>query len=331
MPLSNYLPSFVSRLFTNTSQVQGPGPEAPPHVERPVQAVIRDSIQRGPAQRQAPTVGSGQEAQLRAPERAPRIQPASSGAPDFYPALEDLLAIKAAERGTTMRGIELRFYDPRGIIAAYALDPSREGTSCKDLFSHILRTKNFGPSCGETSNALKSVLFSGATREQEGEQALYEAIRAPGDGFLRVQIGCHSFVVEKKDDACRIFQSYDGWYSMATSLKDDKPIAKETFAALIQQVVRKDQARTQGEYDAAQLAEERLFHGEVDATRNAKGTSRYQIVTESAERRTPTSELGGRMDALLNRYNNVWEAFENDSRTSVGDFARAQWPELFGL
>ena len=67
MPLSNYLPSFVSRLFTNTSQVQGPGPEAPPHVERPVQAVIRDSIQRGPAQRQAPTVGSCQEAQLRAP------------------------------------------------------------------------------------------------------------------------------------------------------------------------------------------------------------------------------------------------------------------------
>ena len=95
--------------------------------------------------------------------------------------------------------------------------------------------------------------------------------------------------------------------------------------------MQKDQARTQGEYDAAQAAEERLFHGEVDATRNAKGRNRYQIVTERAERRTPTSELGGRMDTLLNRYNAVWGTFENDSRTSVGEFARAQWPELFGL
>ena len=66
-----------------------------------------------------------------------------------------------------------------------------------------------------------------------------------------VQIGCHSFLIEKKDDAYRIFQSYDGWYSMATSLKDDLPKAKETFARLVQQVVQKDQARTRGEYDAA--------------------------------------------------------------------------------
>jgi hypothetical protein len=329
MPLSNYIPSFVTRLFTSTAPVQAP--ETTPIAQVSVRAPVRDSLERGPARRQPLVPGSDTQAQLRAPERSSSVQPPSSVAPSYYPALEDLLAIKAAERATTMRGIELRFYDPRGIIAAYALDPSRARTSCKDLFTHILRTNNFGPSCGETSNALKSVLFSGATSEQDGEQALYQAIRAPGDGFLRVQIGCHSFVIEKKDDACRIFQSYDSWYSMATSLKDDKPIAKETFARLVQQVIRKDQALSQGEYDVAEAAEQRLFHGEVDATRNAKGSNRYQIVTESSERRTPTSELGGRMDTLLNRYNGVWEAFENDSRTSVGEFARAQWPELFGL
>lgn len=327
MPLSNYIPSFVTRLFTTAV----PPAETTPVAQTPVRALVRDSLERGPARGQPVVSRSDGQAQLRAPERSSSVQSASSNVPSYYPALEDLLAMKAAERATTVRGIELRFYDPRGIIAAYALDPSRAGTSCKELFAHILQTKNFGPSCGETSNALKSVLFSGETTEQEGEQALYQAIRAPGDGFLRVQIGCHSFVIEKKDDACRIFQSYDGWYSMATSLKDDKPIAKETFAALVQQVVRKDQVHTQDAYDAAQAAEERLFHGEVDATRNAKGSNRYQIVTQSAERRTPTSELGGRMDTLLNRYNGIWAAFENNSRTSVGEFARAQWPELFGL
>ena len=46
---------------------------------------------------------------------------------------------------------------------------------------------------------------------------------------------------------------------MATSLKDDLPIAKETFARPVQQVVQKDQARTQGEYDAAQAAVEHRF------------------------------------------------------------------------
>lgn len=329
MPLSNYIPSFVTRMFTNTAPVQNA--DSASGQVHPVSQPVRDSVERSPALRQPVVVSSGVESELRAPVRTAPVQTRSSNPPAYYPALEDLLAIKAAERETTMRGIELRFYDPRGIIAAYALDPSRAGTSCKDLFTHILRTTNFGPSCGETSNALKSVLFTGATTEREGEQALYEAIRAPGDGFLRVQIGCHSFLIEKKDDACRIFQSYDGFYSMASSLKDDKPIAKETFATLVEQVVRKDQVRTQDAYDAAQAAEERLFHGEVDATRNAKGTNRYQIVTESAERRTPTSELGSRMDTLLNRYNSVWEAFENDSRTSVGEFARTQWPELFGL
>ena len=48
--------------------------------------------------------------------------------------------MKAAERGTSLRGIELRFYDPRGIIAAFALDPSYADVSCKDLFQHLLRT-----------------------------------------------------------------------------------------------------------------------------------------------------------------------------------------------
>ena len=329
MPLSTYLPSFVTRLFSSTASVEA-GPSQPVVSGQSVEPV-RDALERGPSPSRPVVPSSGVQPQIRAPQRSAAVSSPSLSAPEYYPALEDLLAMKAAERGTSLRGIELRFYDPRGIIAAFALDPSYADVSCKDLFRHLLRTNNFGPSCGETSNALKSVLFSGDTQEQEGEAALYAAIRAPGDGFLRVQIGCHSFLIEKKDDTCRIFQSYDGWYSMATSLKDDKPIAKETFARLVQQVVQKDQARTQGEYDAAQAAEERLFHGEVDATRNAKGNNRYQIVTERAERRTPTSELGGRMDTLLNRYNTVWGTFENDSRTSVGEFARAQWPELFGL
>jgi hypothetical protein len=329
MPLSNYIPSFVTRLFANS--IPHDAASLASDVSRPQREPVRDSMDRGPLRREQVAPNSDGQPQLRAPQRSTSVSSPSLSAPEYYPALEDLLAMKAAERGTSMRGIELRFYDPRGIIAAFALDPSYADVSCKDLFNHLLRTQNFGPSCGETSNALKSVLFAGDTQEQEGEAALYAAIRAPGDGFLRVQIGCHSFLIEKKDDACRIFQSYDGWYSMATSLKDDKSIPKETFARLVQQVVQKDQVSTQGEYDAAQAAEERLFHGEVDATRNAKGSSRYQIVTERAERRTPTNELGGRMDTLLNRYNTVWGTFENDSRTSVGEFARAQWPELFGL
>ena len=329
MPLSNYIPSFVTRLFSTMPPVETPS--SPEVVSESSVESPRDSVERGPARRQPVFSSTGVQPRLRRPQQSESVSSPSSSAPAYYPALEDLLAIKAAERGTSLRGIELRFYDPRGIIAAFALDPTYADVSCKDLFNHLLRTKNFGPSCGETSNALKSVLFSGDTREQEGEAALFAAIRAPGDGFLRVQIGCHSFLIEKKDDACRIFQSYDGWYSMATSLKDDKPIAKEAFARLVQQVVQKDQVRTQGEYDAAQAAEERLFHGEVDATRNAKGSNRYQIVTEIPERRTSTSDLGGRMDTLLNRYNGVWGAFENDGRTSVGEFARARWPELFGL
>jgi len=329
MPLSNYLPSFVTRLFTT-------GPVEPPVVADRVSEVSmpqepRDSVERGVARRQPVVSGGRHGALLRAPGGTSSVSDSAPTAPAYYPALEDLLAIKSVERDTTMRGIELRFYDPRGIIAAYALDPSYSDVSCKDLFAHLLRTKNFGPSCGETSNALKGVLFSGTTTEQEGEAALYQAIRAPGDGFLRVQIGCHSFMIEKKDDTCRIFQSYDGWYSMAASLKDDKPIAKNEFARLVQSVVQKDQASSQAEYNAAERAEQSLFHGEVDATRNAKGSNRYQIVTETTDVRTPTSALGGRLDTLLDRNNDVWSAFENESGVSVGEFARARWPELFGL
>lgn len=330
MHLSSYLPSFVRRYFNSDST---PPARDTSTTRAPVLAhSVSDSLDLEASSfssRSSSLVSDGLAPTV---SRGPRpIVPTNTSAPAFYPELEDLLAMKAVERDTTMRGVELRFYDPRGIIAAYALNPGYAETSCKDVFNQLLRTKQFGPSCGETSNALKGVLFSGTVSEKEGEDELYQAIRAEGDGFLRVQIGCHSFVIEKKNDTCRIFQSYDGWYSMATSLKDDHPIEKHEFAAMVQAVVRKDQATTQKQFDAAERAEETLFHGEVDATRNARGSRRYQIVTETSAHRTEAKDVGARLDALLDRYDDVWNAFENETSVSVGDFAKSQWPELFGL
>ena len=173
------------------------------------------------------------------------------------------------------------------------------------------------------------MLFDGTTRQSSGEDALYTALRTHDDTFMRVQIGCHSFIIEKRNATCRVYQSYDGWYSLAQSLPDDRAIPTESFIASLRTVIRRDQASTHAAIAAADQAQEQLFHGEVDATRNARGDDRYCIHVEIPERKTTQAALPGRFDALLDRYADTWSAFEADRELSVQAFAKTQWPAFF--
>ena len=302
---SSILPTWMTSFW---SPAPTTAPTAP-SVEQPRDVFERTGSDNGPAR--ARMVDGLQN-------RAPRT-----------PSLDRLLQSEATQRGTSLRGIELRFYDPQGIIAAYAMEPGFQDMACSDLFRYLLQTENFGPSCGETSAALKEVLFDGACTQSEGEDALYQTLRESDDTFVRVQIGCHSFIIEKRNDTCRVYQSYDSWYSLAQSLPDDNAIATEEFIASLQQVIRQDQVTTRRQARAASNAQERLFHGEVDATRNARGSNRYCINVETPERTTPQHALSSRFDTLLDRYGVTWNAFETAHDQSVLDFARTQWPAFF--
>ena len=71
MPLSTYLPSFVTRLFSSTASVEA-GPSQPVVSGQSVEPV-RDALERGPSPSRRVVPNSGVQPQIRAPQKVLRF------------------------------------------------------------------------------------------------------------------------------------------------------------------------------------------------------------------------------------------------------------------
>ena len=221
----------------------------------------------------------------------------------------DVIGRVTRTHGYGDREFEMRLAEPARLLGGYIGGEDDGRVSCRQAYAR-LQGQRWASSCGQTSDVLKAVISDhwvsgpalGSKPGREVVQDLTAALRSPANTHVRVQIGCHSFMIENSGPNCRIYQSYmamgyDG-YGLADSLATDQPIPRAEFLRLLERVFN---PRTN--HDASV----RLFRGTCDPTANARrGDICVQFETTSRPR--TASQLEAAFDRQLGVNRAEWDA-----------------------
>jgi len=203
------------------------------------------------------------------------------------PKVSDVFEQVRSASGFTAREMEARLFKPAGLLAGYVGGEDAGRVTCKQAYAR-LKGQRWASSCGQTSDLLKSLISDtwqasaapGSKPGLEILQDLKDAIRNPANTHIRVQIGCHSFMIENSGPDCRLYQSYMaigyGGYGLADSLQTDVSMPRQEFLEHLQDVFDPDKN------DAASV---KLFRGTCDPEANAEpGDVRVSFETTSQPR-----------------------------------------------
>jgi len=129
-------------------------------------------------------------------------------------------------------------------------------------------------SCGAISGMLRGIISADpwtkqldtntniTARNVAGTRAL-NLVRNVNYPYLRMLVGCHSFIVENIGRTCRVYQAYyaEGGDRLSDSIVNNKPMKRDDFCTHLENIIR-------GNANADDSAAE-LFNGTCDATANA--------------------------------------------------------------
>ena len=210
------------------------------------------------------------------------------------------------EQRFTGRELEARLLNPAGLLAGYIGGPD-EAVTCRQAYAR-LKDARWASSCGQTSDLLKELISddwvagpaSGSKPGMEILDDLKAAIRNPANTHIRVQIGCHSFMIENSGPNCRLYQSYMavgfGGYGLADSLQTDRAMPRAEFLQRLEQVF---DPRTNDHAAAT------LFRGTCDPTANADpGDVKISFETTSQPR--SAAQLKRAFEAKLGENRAAW-------------------------
>jgi len=221
--------------------------------------------------------------------------------------VSDVIGRVARAHGYTTRELETRLNDPASLLGGYIGGEDEDSVTCRQAYAR-LSDQRWASSCGQTSDLLKDLISNtwvkgpalGSKPGREVVDDLKAAINNPANTHVRLQVGCHSFMIEKQGGNCRIYQSYmamgyDG-YGLADSLRTDRPMSTRRLCRLLDQLF---DDRTN---DAAAT---RLFRGTCDPYANGRdGDFCVQFETTSAPR--TARGLEGALEAKLRDNSGEW-------------------------
>jgi hypothetical protein len=155
------------------------------------------------------------------------------------------------------------------------MDSGSHTTSCGDVSSFLFRTLTDADSATQTKYTSDDDAAGGSIK------VITDELRSDGDQILRVSLGPHSFIVEKRgtfdEGTCRIFQAYDsgggeGGYSFATAFERDTPIDTPTFLAHMEAIMYSPYPDSDPRWAEFREATQTIFHGTVDPQRLPSNT-----------------------------------------------------------
>jgi len=243
----------------------------------------------------------------------------SGGGEEPAPVVQGELALVlqqvADARGLTgIRELEVRLSTPSGVLGSYVVDrPNATGAQVyQELIGNGDGTK-FAGSCGQTSSFLKDATFGdGDAVVSNGRNAVCQAIEnADDDTYIRVQVGCHSFMVEKTNGTCRVYQSYFGYDALADTIPMDQAMPTNTFVDNLRHVI--DNPPVDGQPNDP--VTEQMFHGTVDST---AGLVRCEVPQQRKSTAQVTAYINNRLDAN----NAAWTAIAASDQTVMTLFGQ---------
>ncbi|WP_280466075.1 hypothetical protein [Nocardia brasiliensis] len=185
---------------------------------------------------------------------------------------------------------EIQFYDPESMIMTLAFSRHVD-RPLKELYSVMV--DDFAGACGDTAELLKQLTFDsgidGPIVQRTGNslEDFLSEIRKTGDANIKVWSNAHAFFVEKRGDACRIYQSYMGRYTLADWLTREFPIGSPTSTISTNELASTMEAignKRRNEPLANVLPEEERFFGGPMFNSNDVAGEKINLRFESTSR-----------------------------------------------
>jgi len=240
----------------------------------------------------------------------------------------------------SLRDFEFCLLDPS--MAIWGLVRDFPKATCQEAYA----AASLQTSCGEVSGLLLRVSGSGEVtrlRYPGSGGALIELLKGDKDQILRVQLGTHSFIIEKRGDfetgTCRIYQSFDGsgrsgGYSFETALIRDKPLPTAEMLRHFEALIHCHRYRTgDPRWRGFQQACRVLFSSTVDPVMNRAKDQPLRLDLEIPQGLREPEEVSQLLVAELRGRSELYQEFHSGDLSgliSPREFHQSKWPELWG-
>jgi hypothetical protein len=216
------------------------------------------------------------------------------------------------------------------------INSGKHTTSCGDVSSFLFRTLTDEHSATHTKYTSDDDPAGGSIH------VITEELRKDGDQIMRISLGPHSFIVEKRGSfdqgSCRVFQTYDsgggeGGYSFATAFERDTPIDTPSFLAHMEAIMYSPYPDRDPRWADFRNATQTIFHGTVDPLRvPASYGLRKCIEVEVPPRIKNLDEaLSSFNDLAKTRAQEFHDFRSNKAKIDVQTYHQLTWPKSWGL
>ena len=295
-----------------------------------------------------PSIGTVQNVAL--------LHPPPPRPPEIATVLDRIMAHRATDAGTggfgkTIAELELLFITPENLI--FGLVDAHGHQLCDQVYDTMMDSGTHTPSCGDISSFLFRTLADAdsatLTKYTSDDDTIGGSIKIikdelskDGDQILRVALGSHSFLIEKRgsfdEGTCRVFQSCDsgggqGGYSFATAFKRDAPVATPTFLQYLEVVMHSPYPNDDERWDKFRDAVGVLFDNILDPQRlpsNTYGLSKC-IEVEVPPRINSLNEAFDACTGLVQERAHTYHQFRTNAwGLNVKAYHQSKWPKSWG-
>jgi hypothetical protein len=260
--------------------------------------------------------GSKEEAGIEPPRTRSSVPVVESLAPQVGNVLREV--------GLPLRELEIRMFDPEGVVMSIAFDPELGERPLAEGYQWL--AQHFTSICGETVNLLQEITAPADARQRRSRtlDETIDELRRPEDANLSIRSHGHAFFVEKRRGTCRILQSYIGRYALTDSLAG-APVAGATRIPATEFIQRLQvigehhrENRRQGLPFQTDPDEERLFGGALFNESDIQDDS-INLQCDSTTDVQSAQDQRSCVDARLERFATAWDQISTYQGTP------AQW------
>ena len=294
------------------------------------------------------------------PERTVEDVAALANSPSRPPEVSDFIeramALREADTdtggfGCNITELELLLTQPENFLLGLALDYGTE--ACDEAYQNMINSHKHTTSCGDVSSFLFRTLtdadsathtkYTSADDPAGGSiKVITDELRKDGDQILRVSLGPHSFIVEKRgsfnEGSCRVFQAYDsgggqGGYSFATAFERDIPIDTPSFLAHMEAIMYSPYPDRDPRWADFRNATQTIFHGTVDPLRVPASYDLRKCIEVDVPQTVKSLEDALRSFNKLaeTRAREFHDFRSNKAQIDVQTYHQLRWPKSWGL
>ncbi|MEE2959772.1 MAG: hypothetical protein VYA34_03435 [Myxococcota bacterium] len=276
--------------------------------------------------------------------------------PEVSTVIAEAMEIRATDRSTGTFGkriaeLELLFTHPENFIFGLAINHGHE--QCDKVYQTMMASGTHTPSCGDVSSFLfrtladaDSATLTKYTSEDDTNggsiKIIKDELSKDGDQILRVTLGSHSFLIEKRgsfdEGTCRVFQSSDsgggpGGYSFATAFRRDGPMDTPNFLQYLEAILHSPYPNGDARWAEFHDGAEAIFRGTVDPLRlpsNTYGLSKCIEVEVPPRLNSLDESLAAFTDLAQERAKEFHQFRTNDLGLDVRTYHQSKWPKSWG-